>query len=107
MLHNPQIVFLDEPTIGLDVIAKQSIRAFIKEMNTAGVTFILTTHDLDDVEHLARRVVVINRGEIVFDGVLGALRNHLGTRKLVRVSTREPLPCLERPGIGCVTRVSD
>jgi len=56
MLHNPEIVFLDEPTIGLDVIAKDKIREFILEMNKQGVTFILTTHDLDDVERLAQRL---------------------------------------------------
>jgi len=67
MLHNPEIVFLDEPTIGLDVIAKDKIREFILEMNKQGVTFILTTHDLDDVERLAQRVIVINHGQIVFD----------------------------------------
>jgi ABC-type uncharacterized transport system ATPase subunit len=51
MLHGPKVVFLDEPTIGLDVIAKETIHGFIKEMNEGGVTFILTTHDLDDVEY--------------------------------------------------------
>jgi ABC-2 type transport system ATP-binding protein len=107
MLHDPEVVFLDEPTIGLDVIAKESIRAFIQEMNAAGVTFILTTHDLDDVEHLAKRVVVINHGEIVFDGAMEALKTHLGTKKIVRLSTHEPLPSLDRPGVEKVTRVSD
>ena len=57
MLHKPKIVFLDEPTIGLDVIAKDKIREFILEMNRNGVTFILTTHDLDDIAHLAQRVI--------------------------------------------------
>jgi ABC-2 type transport system ATP-binding protein len=107
MLHNPEVVFLDEPTIGLDVIAKEKIRAFIKEMNGAGVTFILTTHDLDDVEHLARRVVVINHGEIVFDGGMDALKTHLGNKKIVRLSTNGPLPSLERPGVEKVTRLSE
>jgi ABC-2 type transport system ATP-binding protein len=107
MLHGPEVVFLDEPTIGLDVIAKEKIRAFIQEMNAAGVTFILTTHDLDDVEHLARRVVVINHGEIVFDGELDALKRHLGTKKIVRLSTHEPLPPLERPGVENIVRLSE
>jgi len=107
MLHDPEVVFLDEPTIGLDVIAKESIRAFVKEMNSSGVTFILTTHDLDDVEHLAKRVVVINHGEIVFDGAMDTLKTHLGTKKIVRLSTHEPLPRLDLPGVAMVTRVSD
>lgn len=72
MLHRPDIVFLDEPTIGLDVIAKENIREFITKMNRKGVTFILTTHDLDDVEQLAERVIVINHGEVVFDDSIGA-----------------------------------
>jgi len=81
MLHNPEIVFLDEPTIGLDVIAKDKIREFILEMNKQGVTFILTTHDLDDVERLAQRVIVINHGQIVFDNSIDALREALRGEK--------------------------
>ncbi len=107
LLHNPEVVFLDEPTIGLDVIAKEKIRAFIKEMNAAGVTFILTTHDLDDVEHLARRVVVINHGEIVFDGGMDALKTHLGNKKMIRLSTHGPLPSLERDGVEKIIRHSE
>jgi ABC-2 type transport system ATP-binding protein len=107
MLHNPEVVFLDEPTIGLDVIAKEKIRAFIQEMNAAGVTFILTTHDLDDVEHLARRVVVINHGEIVFDGGMDALKTHLGNKKIIRLSTHGPLPSLDHEGVEHVNRLSE
>lgn len=106
MLHNPKIVFLDEPTIGLDVIAKEKIREFILRMNALGVTFILTTHDLDDVEHLARRVIVINHGEVAFDNDLDHLRSYTGTRKNVCVSTRVPLPNLEIPGVDIISRVS-
>ena len=77
MLHKPRVVFLDEPTIGLDVIAKEKIREFILEQNKKGTTFILTTHDLEDVEHLAKRVIVINHGEIVYDDSMDKLRNYL------------------------------
>ncbi len=87
MLHRPSVVFLDEPTIGLDVIAKEKIRSFIQEMNRQGVTFILTTHDLEDVERLARRVIVVNHGEIVFDDSIAALRGFLGAKKTVRITT--------------------
>jgi ABC-2 type transport system ATP-binding protein len=107
MLHNPAVVFLDEPTIGLDVIAKEQIRAFIKDMNARGVTFILTTHDMDDVEHLARRVIVINHGEIVFDGGMDELKNHLGTKKVVRVATHEKLPPLSGRGVENVRLLSE
>lgn len=107
MLHKPEIVFLDEPTIGLDVIAKDKIREFILEMNKSGVTFILTTHDLDDIEHLAKRVIVINHGEIVFDNSIDTLRSHLGVKKIIDVSTVHPLPELNLPGINVTNRISD
>jgi ABC-2 type transport system ATP-binding protein len=69
MLHDPKVVFLDEPTIGLDVVAKESIRTFIAEVNRErGTTFILTTHDLADVERLCRRIVLIDDGRLIFDG---------------------------------------
>lgn len=86
MLHNPKIVFLDEPTIGLDVIAKQNIRQFIKEMNKKGTTFILTTHDLEDVEQLAKNVVIINKGEKVFDNTIQNLRKNLGNKKIIELT---------------------
>lgn len=92
MLHNPKI--FDEPTIGLDVIAKDRIRQFILERNRTGTTFILTTHDLDDVERLARRVIVVNHGEIVFDDGLEALHRFSGHQKVVSLSTQKPLPDL-------------
>ncbi len=107
MLHQPRVVFLDEPTIGLDVIAKDTIREFILELNRAGVTFILTTHDLDDIQHLAQRVIVINYGEIVFDDSLEALRNYLGTIKTVSLSTLKPLPDFSVfPGVQITKTVS-
>ena len=86
MLHEPQVVFLDEPTIGLDVIAKQKIRQFIAEMNRKGTTFILTTHDLEDVEQLAQEVIIINHGTKVFDGNLHSLKNVLGEKKIIRIT---------------------
>lgn len=107
MLHAPKVVFLDEPTIGLDVIAKEKIRDFIQEQNREGVTFILTTHDLGDVEQLARRVVVINHGEIVFDNTVDALKRSLGTRKRVNLSTSKEIRDLsENAGIQIIGRTS-
>jgi len=91
MLHDPRIVFLDEPTIGLDAIAKQTIRAFIREKNEKGTTFILTTHDLDDVEELSHRVLVINKGQKVFDDSLSALQHHLGQKHIVRIIAQTSL----------------
>ena len=107
MLHRPQIVFLDEPTIGLDVVAKEKIRNFIREMNDQGVTFILTTHDLDDVERLAKRVILINRGQIIFDNTIGALRGYLGKKKFVTVYTAKPLVTAAFPGMKIINPLSE
>lgn len=107
MLHSPRIVFLDEPTIGLDVIAKEKIRDFILEQNRRGVTFILTTHDLGDVEQLARRVIVVNYGEIVFDDTVDSLRRLSGTRKRVELVTKMEIPDLSAmPGVQVTGRTS-
>jgi len=106
MLHRPAVVFLDEPTIGLDVIAKEKIREFIREMNKRGVTFILTTHDLADVDQLARRVIVVNHGEIVFDDSIVALRNFLGAKKTVRITTEAPADWMSIEGIQVISEDS-
>lgn len=107
MLHKPPIVFLDEPTIGLDVIAKEKIRDFIREQNKRGTTFILTTHDLEDVERLAKRVIVINHGEIVFDGGMDRLKLHLGDKRTVRITTREKIKLKNNGGIVVKKQASD
>ncbi len=85
LLHDPKLVFLDEPTIGLDVVAKERIRQFIQSINRErGVTVILTTHDLGDVEKLCERVMMIDRGRLLFDGLLATLRERFGgERELV------------------------
>jgi ABC-2 type transport system ATP-binding protein len=90
MLHQPKIVFLDEPTIGLDVVAKAKIREFIKRVNQSGTTFILTTHDLEDVKQLARHVIIINHGAKVFDNTLHDLQLNLGGKKIVDLTLDEP-----------------
>jgi ABC-2 type transport system ATP-binding protein len=105
MLHRPEIVFLDEPTIGLDMIAKENIRGFIRSMNSQGVTFILTTHDLEDVEMLAERVIVINHGEIVVDDSLGVLRSRLGDKKSVRLTTEIAVPDIRLKGLQITERI--
>jgi ABC-2 type transport system ATP-binding protein len=107
MLHQPKVVFLDEPTIGLDVIAKQKIREFIKEMNGRGTTFILTTHDLEDVEQLAKNVIIINHGEKVFDDSIDNLRKVLGEKKLVRLVLTKPLKELDIEGADIIEKESE
>ncbi|MCB9655583.1 MAG: ATP-binding cassette domain-containing protein [Deltaproteobacteria bacterium] len=75
LLHRPSILFLDEPTIGLDAESKKAVRAFLRQVNEErGVTILLTTHDLDDIEALATRVITIGDGRILFDGALTELR---------------------------------
>ena len=110
MLHKPRIVFLDEPTIGVDLIAREAIHGFIQEMNREGVTFILTTHNLDDVERLAHRVMIINHGEKVFEDTLPVLRQYLGNKKTVRIITRTAVPALASAfgqGVSLIEEVSD
>jgi ABC-2 type transport system ATP-binding protein len=86
LLHDPKIVFLDEPTIGLDVVAKERIRQFILSINCErGATVILTTHDLGDVEKLCERVMMIDRGRLLFDGLLSTLRERFGGERELRV----------------------
>ncbi|MCK5329157.1 MAG: ATP-binding cassette domain-containing protein [Candidatus Latescibacteria bacterium] len=82
LLHEPSILFLDEPTIGLDAVSKLAVRDFVRRLNRErGVTVILTTHDMDDIEALCTRVVVINEGRILSDGTLEDLRAHVTTER--------------------------
>lgn len=106
MLHDPKVVFLDEPTIGLDVIAKGTIREFIKKKNEEGTTFILTTHDLEDVEQLADRVIIINHGKKVFDDTLQKLRNNLGEKKIIELILNKPFREEEMEGIQVLEKQS-
>ena len=91
-LHRPPVVFLDEPTIGLDAVAKSRIRAFLKEINrTEGTTIMLTTHDMDDIEELCSRVIVINHGRLVYDGDLAGMRRTVGVPSTLRIEYTEAL----------------
>ncbi|MBD8071197.1 ATP-binding cassette domain-containing protein [Bacillus sp. PS06] len=85
LLHNPPLLFLDEPTIGLDVLVKLKIRKFLKEMNERyKTTILLTTHDLSDIEALCERVVMLDEGKIIYDGQLDQLRRNWGEGKQVQ-----------------------
>lgn len=89
LLHDPDILFLDEPTIGLDVIAKRNIRQFLKTINQElGKTILLTTHDMDDIEQLCNRVIVINHGKLGFDGTIDDLRKRIGLPTVISVTYR-------------------
>jgi ABC-2 type transport system ATP-binding protein len=95
LLHDPELVFLDEPTIGLDVVSKHATRRFLGELNRRrGTTVVLTTHDLADIEHLCERMVIIDRGIIVHDGSLEAFRARYGRRRTVIVDLEVESPPL-------------
>src|SRR4030095_1879816 len=92
LLHGPRVLFLDEPTIGLDVVSKQAVRSFLTELRERGdTTVVLTTHDLSDIERLCRRLVVIDHGRVVHDGTLESLHARYGSRRTVVVTLEEPL----------------
>ena len=93
LLHGPRVLFLDEPTIGLDVVSKQAVRGFLAELGAGGdVTLVLTTHDLADIERLCRRLVVIDRGRVVHDGTIDQLHERYGSRRRLVVDLVSPLP---------------
>ena len=115
LLHQPRVLFLDEPTIGLDVVAKENVREFLREIRLQqGVTVILTTHDLGDIEKLCRRVIIIDKGKVHFDGELDTLRNRTGNPVRLTLELRDPvsstvleevcgaLPVSWQPGEGLV-----
>ena len=86
LLHDPAVLFLDEPTIGLDVVAKHRIRDFLRRINReAGVTVLLTTHDMADIEQLCQRLMIIDRGKLLYDGSLEAIRERFGTERTLVV----------------------
>ena len=92
LLHEPPLVFLDEPTIGLDVISKDAIRTFIRKVNRdRGTTFILTTHDISDIENICHNVSIINNGTIVFNDTLEKLKKYFANRKLIELQFRTPV----------------
>jgi|HigsolmetaAR201D_1030396.scaffolds.fasta_scaffold06704_3 ABC-2 type transport system ATP-binding protein len=98
LLHEPEILFLDEPTIGLDVLAKRMILSFIKELNrTQKVTVMVTSHDMAELEQLAGRIVMIDHGRLAFDGPFERLRRELSDRRRLRIDTNsEVAPKLDK-----------
>jgi len=90
LLHNPPLLFLDEPTIGLDVVAKHHIREFLRAINRQfQTTVLLTTHDLDDIEELCRRIVIIDHGTVLFDGDLQLLKQRLLRTKQIKFALKD------------------
>jgi ABC-2 type transport system ATP-binding protein len=86
LLHDPRILFLDEPTIGLDVVAKDALRKFLATMNRErGITIILTTHDLQDIEEICPRLIMVDEGKLLYDGDIRGLRTALGAARRLMV----------------------
>jgi ABC-2 type transport system ATP-binding protein len=99
LIHNPKILFLDEPTIGLDAVSKIAVRQFIKTINQEkGVTVVLTTHDMNDIEALANRVILIGKGSLLYDGKLEELRKRFGTQKTITADYRKNTNNFDIPG---------
>ncbi|MGH3766528.1 MAG: ABC transporter ATP-binding protein [Pseudonocardiaceae bacterium] len=109
LLHSPELLVLDEPTVGLDLISKERLRAFLARANAVeGVTLLLTTHDLPDVERLCRRLVVIDQGRVLVDGSLESLRRRFGGARRLVVDLEEPATALDGlPGVLGVTIEAD
>jgi ABC-2 type transport system ATP-binding protein len=100
LLHGPEVLFLDEPTIGLDLVAKQRFRELVVRLNTEGrTTIFLTSHDVADIEQVAERVIVINHGSLIYDDTVPAMRRALLARKLVEVRFEGAPPAFGGDGI--------
>lgn len=100
LIHNPSILFLDEPTIGLDAVSKEIVRDFIKKLNKEKkTTIILTTHDMSDIEALAKRIILIGKGAILYDGSLNNLKSKYASNKKVIVKTNDKVKSLHKKGI--------
>ena len=98
LIHEPRIVYLDEPTIGLDLLVKERIREFIKQVNQEkGTTVILTTHDLGDIEELCRRVLIIDDGKLIYDGPLATIKERFGKYREITFETAADLNDLLLP----------
>lgn len=105
LLHDPRILFLDEPTIGLDVVAKERIRQFIQTVNEErGTTVVLTTHDLDDVQRLCERILIIDHGRVLYDGDLRTLQTRFGGQRELLVEFGAPYDDVTVVGATLVQR---
>ena len=105
LLHNPEILYLDEPTIGLDVVAKEQVRQFLRQVNAERqVTVILTTHDLNDVEKVCRRLIIIDSGKIIYDGGIDALKKRYGKTRMLIVDLAQAYSDIQLDGVDLTRR---
>ncbi|POX47901.1 methionine ABC transporter ATP-binding protein [Streptomyces sp. Ru71] len=106
LLHDPDVLYLDEPTIGLDVVSKAKVRSFLKDLNAErGTTVLLTTHDLQDIEQLCSRVMVIDHGRLMYDGPLAGLHEAGESERTLVVDLERELPPIDAPAPARVVRV--
>ncbi|WP_030180101.1 ABC transporter ATP-binding protein [Streptomyces violaceorubidus] len=106
LLHDPEVLYLDEPTIGLDVVSKAKVRGFLRDLNAErGTTVLLTTHDLQDIEQLCSRVMVIDHGRLMYDGPLAGLHEAGESERTLVVDLERELPPIEAPEPARVVRV--
>ncbi|MFA6089021.1 MAG: ATP-binding cassette domain-containing protein [Candidatus Woesearchaeota archaeon] len=106
LLHKPRILFLDEPTIGLDIVVKKSMRELIKKINREEkVTVILTSHDMQDVESICDRAIIINKGVIVYDGFFDSLKKKYLSKKVVHVLSESKLKFIKTEGVKIVSQI--
>jgi ABC-2 type transport system ATP-binding protein len=106
LLHDPEVLYLDEPTIGLDVVSKARVREFLRELNAErGTTVLLTTHDLQDIEQLCSRVMVIDHGRLMYDGPVAGLHEAGESARTLVVDLERELPPIDAPAPARVVRV--
>ncbi|MBR6137192.1 MAG: ATP-binding cassette domain-containing protein [Bacilli bacterium] len=107
LLHSPELLFLDEPTIGLDAVSKQVVRDFIKKLNKEKkTTVILTSHDMADITSLAKRIILIGKGHVLYDGSLKKLQNKYETEKYVSIKTNDKLS-IRNKGVKSKTKTKE
>lgn len=100
LIHRPRILFLDEPTIGLDPVVKENIRSLIRQMNRElHTTIFLTSHDIGDIEKLCKRIIIVNNGQIVLDDSMSHLKYHYLNRKILEIKQQEETPLPSAEGI--------
>lgn len=105
MLYEPPILYLDEPTVGLDIFAKERIREFIEEINRSkGTTVILTTHDFQDVERLCQRIVMVDQGRVIYDGSISTLKERSTKRQTLAIQLQEEEASVEIAGANIIRR---
>jgi ABC-2 type transport system ATP-binding protein len=104
LLHSPKVIFLDEPTIGLDVVAQHTLREFIAEFNKeSSTTIILTSHYMDDIQRLCKRVMIVDNGKLMFDGALSTLVGQFAAEKMITIKFTEKVEKNELEPMGIIT----